>query len=106
LKRRGAERLFPLNKCLSVIKPTYRIKLHPGIKKDVKAIPKDIREKISSTILELASNPYIGYKLAGKYKNQMAFDFSYRYRIIYQIIKKPRILTVLEIWHRSRDYKK
>jgi len=106
LKRQGGERPFPLNKCSSMTNLTYQIKLHQGIKKDIKGIPNDICEKISAAILALASNPYIGYKLAGKYKGQMAFDFSYRYRIIYQISKENKALTVLEIWHRSKDYKK
>lgn len=95
-----------MTESLSMSDSTYRIKLHPGIKKDLKGIPKDIEEKISVAILDLASNPFIGYKLAGKYKGQMAFDFSYRYRIIYEIDKNTKVLTVLEIWHRSRDYKK
>ena len=87
-------------------KSAYQIKFHPGIKNDLKSIPKNIVEKISVAIKDLSANPYIGYKLAGKYKGQMAFDFSYRYRIIYEINKNNKVLTVLEIWHRSRDYKK
>lgn len=83
-----------------------KIKNHPGIKKDLKGIPKNICDKISRTVLHLADNPYMGYKFAGKYKGQMAFDFSYRYRIIYEINKKNKILTVLEIWHRGKNYKK
>jgi len=90
----------------SMAKPVYQIRLHPGIKKDLKGIPANIRQKISVSIKELAVNPHIGYKLAGRYKGQMAYDFSYRYRIIYEIDKNNRNLIVLEVWHRSRDYKK
>lgn len=87
-------------------KPSYQVKLHPGIKKDLRGIPGNICEKISAAISDLAANPFRGYKLAGKYKGQMAFDFSYRYRIIYEINKNTKLLTVLEIWHRQKDYKK
>jgi len=106
LKKLGEGKPFLLMKYLNTTKPEYQIRLHPGIKKDLKGIPKNIYQKLSFVIKDLAVDPYIGYKLAGKYKSQMAFDFSYRYRIIYEINKNNKVLTVLEIWHRSRDYKK
>jgi len=87
-------------------KPSYQIRLHPKTKKDIRGIPENICRKISAAIQELAVNPYRGYKLAGKYKGLMAFDFSYRYRIIYELYKKNKTLIILEIWHRGRDYKK
>jgi len=84
---------------------TYKLTFHPGVKKDLRKIPKIIVNKIEQAILDLSINPFLGYKLEGKYKGLMAYDFSYRYRIIYGINKTKGLLTIYEIWHRGRDYK-
>ncbi len=83
----------------------YELAFHPGVKKDLRKIPKAIVHKIEQAILELSANPFLGYKLEGKYRRFMAYDFSYRYRIIYSINKIKELLTIYEIWHRSKDYR-
>ena len=81
------------------------IHYHPGIKKDLRKIHPDILPKLKRAFTELAVNPSIGYKLKGRYEGFMAYDFSYRYRIIYQPDIARRIVIIYEVWHRSQDYR-
>ncbi len=84
----------------------YELKFHTAVKKDLRHIPHATVEKIYEAWKELASNPFLGYKLKGKYAGQMAYDFSYRYRIIYQLDEPKRSMIILEVWHRSWDYRR
>ena len=84
----------------------YRIEFSSLAKRDIKKIPGEIKDILENSLIDISFNPYLGYKLLGKYKGKMAYDFSFRYRVVYAIDKKKRVLNVYEIWHRQRDYKK
>jgi len=83
----------------------FALRYHPGVKKDLRKIHPDILQKLEQAFLDLAANPWLGYKLKGQYEGLMAYDFSYRYRVIYQPDSAHRTVTIYEVWHRSQDYK-
>ncbi|MEW6620763.1 MAG: type II toxin-antitoxin system RelE/ParE family toxin [bacterium] len=84
----------------------YKIEFSSLARNDIKKIPGEIKDRLENHLIDLSFNPYQGYKLLGKYKGKMAYDFSFRYRVIYGIDKKEKVLTVYEVWHRQKDYKK
>jgi len=83
----------------------YKIEFSNLAKKQIRNISKKISEILENALVELSENPYLGYKLVGKYKGKMAYDFSYRYRVIYGMNKKEEKLIIYEVWHRQKDYK-
>ena len=95
-----------LRRYLAIGNQIYKIEFSSLAKKDIRKIPEEIKERLENSLIDLSFNPFLGYKLLGKYKGKMAYDFSFRYRIIYGIDKNNGILIVYEVWHRQRDYKK
>ncbi|MBU1262749.1 type II toxin-antitoxin system RelE/ParE family toxin [bacterium] len=84
----------------------YKIEFSSKALRDIGKIPEEIKERLKNSLIDLSFNPYLGYKLLGKYKGKMAYDFSFRYRVIYDIDKEKGVIIVYEVWHRQRDYRK
>jgi mRNA interferase RelE/StbE len=82
----------------------YNVVLSHKAEKGLDKIPYPWQGRIIIVLKKLASDPHIGKKLEGKYKN----DYSIRvwtYRIIYTIKKKELIIEVIEIEHRGGAYR-
>jgi mRNA interferase RelE/StbE len=60
--------------------------------------------KIQTALLVIASNPYVGKKLKGKYKDALSYRV-WPYRIQYIINKNELVVLVIRIDHRQGVYK-
>lgn len=83
----------------------FKVFLARKAEKSLDKISEPWQERISIVLKKLATNPYLGKKLEGRYKD----DYSIRvwpYRIIYTIKKKELIVEVIEITHRGGAYRK
>lgn len=83
----------------------YRVVLTSTAEKQLKKLPKSIQSKIAGILVsfEIEPKPFGCKKLTG-------FESTYRYRvgdyrIIYEIINKQVIVTVLKIAHRKDVYR-
>ncbi len=83
----------------------YELKILKSAQRDMKSIKdKNILYRIHKAILSLKHSPYIGKKLRG-------FDSLYRirigkFRIIYKIDEKEKVIYIVLIDKRSRVYKR
>lgn len=82
---------------------SYQIRLKPSAEKDLSKVPQRDRERIFAELAGLATNPYIGKKLRGKYKGCYSVQV-WPYRIIYQVYKKELLVIVIRIRHRQGVY--
>lgn len=82
----------------------YQIKLKPTVEKNLKKIPKKDYIKILSAFVSLSTDPYVGKKLEGEYRDSYSFRV-WPYRIIYQIYKQQLFVLVIKIGNRQGVYK-
>lgn len=82
----------------------YQVLLAKKAEKDLKKVDKNIKEKALSLLLRLQKDPYLGKKLAGKYKNCYSLRL-WPFRIIYEIYKEKEIVLVIRIGHRKDVYR-
>lgn len=83
----------------------FQVIVPERVKKRLLKIPIDWQKRIFYVLKKFETNPFIGKKLEGRYKN----DYSIRvwpYRIIYTIKKKELIIEVIEIAQREGAYRK
>lgn len=81
----------------------YEVKLNSAAEKSLSKIPEDFQQKIKAALASLKNNPYLGKKLAGKYKNYYSLRV-WPYRIIYTIYKRELVIIVIAIGHRQGIY--
>ncbi len=80
----------------------YTIKIEAKAEKQLARIPKKNRQRIQLVLIQLRSNPFIGKKLEGEYKNTYSLKV-WPYRIIYLIYKSELIINVIRIGNRTRN---
>lgn len=82
----------------------FTIVLSPKAKRDLENLDKPAKEKVSGALSRLGESPFLGKKLAGKYK----YHYSARawpYRTTYRIFPEDRLLIVVRIGHRRDVYR-
>ena len=83
----------------------FKVILARKAKKNLDKIPIDWQKRIVLILKKLENNPLIGKKLEGHYEDNYSIRV-WPYRIIYSINKKQLIVSVIEIEHRGRAYRK
>lgn len=86
--------------------PNYHVVLKKSVLKDIRAIPRRTLERIQSAIDDLRIDPFC--KDAEKVRG---YEHTYRlrvgrYRIVYEVAKTIRIITIIRIGHRKGVYKR
>jgi len=82
----------------------YKVEYARGVVKDLKALPKEIRQKALKIVEKiLATDPRMGKPLTGPYKGLWKYRIG-DYRIIYAIEDKRLVVFVLRIRHRKDVY--
>ncbi len=82
----------------------YKIEYAKGIVKDLKKLPKEIKEKALEIVeTVLAEDPYAGRPLKGSYKGLWKYRLG-DYRIVYTIESNRLVIFVLRIRHRKNVY--
>lgn len=83
----------------------YTIRIAPIAKKQIEALPDNIRSKVITVLAEvLAKNPFIGKALKAELKGL----YSYRigdYRIIYDVVRHELLIQVIKVMHRREAYR-
>ncbi len=82
----------------------FKIFFKASVQKDIRRIPDVVLERIKKKILALTENPYPedSVKLQGQktiYRVRVS-----NYRIVYDVEKEIRIITVIRIGHRKDVY--
>ena len=83
---------------------TYRIEVKPAARKMLRDLPRLALERVDVAILALAENPRpVG---CVKLSNSEAWRVRVgNYRIVYEIIDRLLVVTVIEVGHRREVYR-
>lgn len=82
----------------------YKVVIAKRAQRGLNRINSQYKPRILVALVGLASDPYLGKKLAGEYKEQRSYEV-WPYRIIYEIYKKKLVVLVIRIRHRQGVYK-
>jgi addiction module RelE/StbE family toxin len=86
----------------------YKIQALGSVRKDLKRPEKELQEEIRRKhFLKIKGNPFQAYPLGGEFRGLRSYHFSYRgtdYRIVYEILKKEKIVLILMIGKREGFY--
>ena len=83
----------------------YKVVINKSAQKDLDKIPNKYYVSVTEHLLSLQHNPFQdGVKKLQGYENIYRLRVGV-YRIIYQIIKKELVVTVIKIAHRKEVYK-
>jgi mRNA interferase RelE/StbE len=85
---------------------TYRIEFRPAALRDLKALPREILQRVSEKISALAENP----RPMGVEKLSGSEDDFYRirigdYRVLYSIQDKILLILIIKVRHRREAYR-
>ncbi len=83
----------------------YKIEINKSASKDIRKLPKIYIKKITSSVVELGSNPFPGGSKKIKISESLYRIRVGDYRIIYEIFTKERIIMIHYIRHRKDVYR-
>ncbi|MBF0104816.1 MAG: type II toxin-antitoxin system mRNA interferase toxin, RelE/StbE family [Deltaproteobacteria bacterium] len=76
--------------------PSYKIVFTKQAEKDVKELTPRLKEKLKTILLNvIAVDPFAGKKLLGELSGSYSYRLSYKDRIVYDIDKLKKIITIL-----------
>jgi len=81
----------------------FRVVVPKKVQKDLERIEPVFKTRIIVALAVLASDPYAGKKLGGKYSGEWSWRV-WPYRIIYRIKKNELVVLVIRIGHRQGVY--
>ena len=81
----------------------FAVLLNKAALKQLARIPDEYRERIRAALRSLATDPFAGKKLEGRYGGRYTLRV-WPYRIIYTIEKKVLLVTVVAVGHRQGVY--
>ena len=83
--------------------PTYRLDIPPHVGEILRHLPPELKRPIKSALQALARDPALGdpllRKLTGFWKYRVR-----RFRIVYAIDRKTRVLRIFAVGHRRTIY--
>ena len=77
-----------------------RVEYSSFARKHLKRLPGNAQNKVLKKIEKLTSDPFLGQKLRGDFKNQRSFK-AWPYRIVYHYLPKEKLLFIDIIEHRQ-----
>jgi mRNA-degrading endonuclease RelE of RelBE toxin-antitoxin system len=80
--------------------PTYNVKIPKHVDKNLKKIPLPWRHRIYKVLDLLETDPYLGDKMRGKYRDCYKVRV-WPYRIIYKLWRRQLTIDIVEIDHRG-----
>ncbi len=82
----------------------YEVRFQASVRKDLRKIRKELVNKILQKINALADNPFPeGHK---KLKGEALYRIPIGvYRVVYEIIDKQLIVSIVKVGHRSKVYR-
>ena len=82
-----------------------KIFFHRGVEKDLKKVPKNIRQKFFRATEKLSQNPLSGIPLKGEFEGSRKIRLG-NYRIVYVFNPKTQVVTVYRVEPRQGVYKR
>ena len=82
----------------------YQVRLRPKAEKHLSKLPKPYQDRIKLALVKIETDPYMGKRLLGEYKDQYSFRV-WPYRLVYQVYKTILYVVVIDIEHRQNIYK-
>ena len=83
----------------------YRPDIPPHVAEIVRHLPPDLKRSIKQAIRSLSADPFAGAPLIRELSGLWRFKVR-RFRILYELDRKARIIRVFAIGHRREVYEK
>lgn len=81
----------------------YRPDIPPAVAEIVRHLPPDIKRGIKQALRSLSANPFSGAPLIRELSGLWKFKVR-RFRIIYELDRKARVIRIFAIGHRREVY--
>jgi mRNA interferase RelE/StbE len=81
----------------------YRAALPPDVAKFIAHLPPGVKRAVKAGIRALAVDPNVGDPLHGELEGSFKYRVR-RYRIVYQIDKRARVIRIVAVGHRRSIY--
>lgn len=81
----------------------FELEVPPHVATVIKHFPPDLKKSLKAALRDLCSNPHLGETLTGNLKGLWKYKVR-RYRIIYSIDTKKRLLQIYAVGHRKEIY--
>jgi len=82
---------------------SYRAALTSNFLREFKKLPAGVRERITRAVDEIVASPFLGVGLRGELEGRRRWRVG-KYRIIYMIDEKPRLVVFLDVGLRKAIY--
>lgn len=82
---------------------SYRAALTSNFLREFKKLPRNMKDRISMAIDEIVASPFSGVNLRGELEGRLRWRVG-RYRIIYMIDEKPKLIVFLDVGLRKNIY--
>lgn len=84
---------------------SWEVRIPNKVHSKIKKLEKTQREQVVAVIKDLARDPYFDSERVAKYGKQPVYRRrAGKYRIIYYVSKRVRIVDVMEVDHRKKVY--
>ena len=83
--------------------PAWRIDLPPHVAEVVRHLPPEVKRGVKGTLRAVAGHPEMGEPLRGDLEGLWKFRVR-RYRIVYAINRRARVIRVFAVGHRRGIY--
>lgn len=81
-----------------------RLILSKKFERDFSKLDKPSRDRVVEKLKALSGDPWLGKPLKGRLKDLWSLRIG-EYRVLYQVLKKKRIVAVVTVRHRKAVYK-
>ena len=82
----------------------FKVEMPPAIAESLKHLHPDLRRHIKQALIAIAEDPACGVMLLRELKGLYKFRVR-RYRIVYEVVEKSRVVRILAIAHRETVYR-
>ena len=82
---------------------TYRPDIPPHVAEVIRHLPPEVKRGVKGAIRALARDPNLGAPLLKELKGLWKYRVS-RFRVVYSIDRRQRVLRILAVGHRRRIY--
>lgn len=81
----------------------FRVEIPPPVAELVRHLPPDVKRGVKQALRASASNPELGELLQGELAGLWRYRVR-RFRIVYEVVRRRRIIRVYAVGHRRRIY--
>ena len=82
----------------------FKLAYTPEALEGISALPPDLKRIAERVLIQIAAQPQMGKRLAGKFKGIYSERVTRRYRILYLVRPSQKEVVVLDLKHRKEAY--